>query len=101
MFDTFLFLLFIVSVMTSLFVEGVKKFLGEKYTFPSNILAGVVSIVLSIIVGVFYCILAEVLFTPQLVVYLVSLILLSWLCAMIGYDKVIQAITQIKVGGLK
>ena len=101
MFETFLFLLLVTSVMTSLFVEGIKKFFGEKYSFSSNILAGIVSIILSVIVGVCYCILAEVVFSAQLVVYLVALVLLSWLCAMIGYDKVVQAITQLKLGGIK
>ena len=101
MFETFLSLLLVTSVMTSLFVEAVKKFLGEKYSFSSNILAGIVAVVLSVIIGVCYCILAEVVFSPQLVVYFVALVLLSWLCAMLGYDKVIQAITQLKLGGVK
>lgn len=30
------------------------------------------------------------------VVYLIALIGLSWLCAMVGYDKVIQALSQIR-----
>lgn len=34
----------------------------------------------------------------KMAVYLIALVLLSWLCAMLGYDKVIQAITQIRNG---
>lgn len=98
MFEVFLFLLFVVSVMTSLFVEAIKKFIEGKFNYSSNILAGVVAIVLSIIVGAFYCILAEVAFTAKIVVFLIALVLLSWLCAMVGYDKVVQAINQIKTG---
>ena len=29
-------------------------------------------------------------------VYLIALVFLSWLSAMVGYDKVMQAISQIK-----
>ncbi len=32
----------------------------------------------------------------QVVVHLVSLVFLSWLVAMVGYDKVIQTITQLR-----
>ncbi len=96
-FEVFLFLLFAVSVMTSLFVEGIKKFIGDKFKYSSNILAGIVSIVLSILAGVFYCILAEVAFSAKIVVFLIALMLLSWLCAMVGYDKVVQAIRQLQV----
>ena len=101
MFETFLFLLLVTSVMTSLFVEAIKKFFGEKYSFSSNILAGIVSVVLSVLIGVGYFIEAELVFSAQLIVYFIALVMLSWLCAMIGYDKVIQAITQLKLGGIK
>ena len=97
MFEVFLFLLLITSVMTSLFVEGIKKMLGDKYNFSSNILAGIVSIVVGVVVGVFYIILAEITFNAQMVVYFITLVSLSWLCAMVGYDKVVQAITQLKI----
>ena len=100
MFEVFLFLLLITSVMTSLFVEGIKKMLGGKYKYSSNIVAGIVSVIVGVIVGVFYCILAEVAFNAQVCVYLIALVLLSWLCAMVGYDKVVQAITQLKVDKL-
>lgn len=97
MFEVFLFLLLITSVMTSLFVEGIKKMLGDKYKFSSNVLAGIVAIVVGIVVGVFYIILAEITFNAQMVVYFITLVALSWLCAMVGYDKVVQAITQLKI----
>ena len=96
MFEVFLFLLFAVSVMTSLFVEGIKKFIGDNFKYSSNILAGIVAVVLSILAGVFYCILAEVAFTAKVGVFLIALMLLSWLCAMVGYDKVVQAIRQLQ-----
>lgn len=98
MFDVFLFLLFMVSVLTSLFVEAIKKAIGDKYNYSSNILAGIVSIVLSVLVSVFYYILTDMTFSASLAVYFVALTLLSWLCAMVGYDKVLQAVKQIQGG---
>lgn len=94
--EVFLMLLLVVSVFTSLTVEAIKKFIGEKYSASSNIVAGITSVVLGTVIGAFYCILAEVAFTSQLVIILIALVFLSWLCAMVGYDKVIQAITQLK-----
>lgn len=38
--------------------------------------------------------------SAQMVVILIALVLLSWLSAMVGYDKVIQAIGQIRGGNV-
>ena len=94
--EVFLMLLMVVSIFTSLVVEGIKKFIGDSYNASSNIVAGVVAIMLGIAVGVFYCIMAGIAFSMHIIVTLIALVFLSWLCAMIGYDKVVQAITQIK-----
>ena len=67
---------------------------GTKYY--SNALAGYVAIGLSIAVGIAYIILVGAVLNAQTAVYLIALILLSWLCAMVGYDKVMQAIAQFK-----
>lgn len=32
----------------------------------------------------------------KMAVYLIALVLLSWIASMVGYDKVIQAIAQLK-----
>jgi hypothetical protein len=94
--EVFLVLLLAVSIFTSLTVEAIKKFVGDKYNMSSNIVAGIVAIVLGIVVGVFYCILVGIAFGTQIIIMLVALVFLSWLCAMVGYDKVVQAIMQIK-----
>lgn len=94
--EVFLMLLLVVSIFTSLAVEAVKKIAGEKYNASSNIVAGIIAIVLGLAVGIFYCVMAQIAFTTQIVVVLIALVFLSWLCAMIGYDKVIQAINQVK-----
>lgn len=96
-FEIFLLGLLVVSVLTSLFTEAIKKWLQERdKTYYPNALAGYVSIGLSIAVGIAYIIITGTAINAQMAVYLVALVLLSWLCAMVGYDKVIQAISQFK-----
>lgn len=95
--EVFLLGLLIVSTLTGLFTEGIKKWLDERgKKYYSNALAGYVAIGLSIAVGIAYIILVGAALNAQTAVYLIALILLSWLCAMVGYDKVMQAIAQFK-----
>lgn len=95
--EVFLLGLLIVSTLTGLFTETIKKWLDERGTkYYSNALAGYVAIGLSIAVGIAYIILVGAVLSAQTAVYLIALILLSWLCAMVGYDKVMQAIAQFK-----
>lgn len=95
--EVFLLGLLIVSTLTGLFTEAIKKWLDERETkYYSNALAGYVAIGLSIAVGIAYIILVGAVLNAQTAVYLIALILLSWLCAMVGYDKVMQAIAQFK-----
>lgn len=94
--DAFLFLLMAVSIMTSLFTEALKKLLMElKCNYHANILAGVVAAVLSIAMDAGYMVMMDAAMTSRMAVLLIALVLLSWLSAMIGYDKVVQGITQI------
>ena len=90
----FISLLFTVSILVGLTVEAVKKILGDR-KYPTNIIAGIVSIVLSVVVGIFYCILTSTPITAIIIIYLIALVFFSWLCAMLGYDKVVQTLTQI------
>lgn len=94
--ETFLMLLLIISVFTSLFTEAIKKFIGSSALPSNNVVAGVVSIVLSILVNAGYLILTGAVLNSKMLVYLIALVLLSWLSAMVGYDKVVQAITQLR-----
>lgn len=97
-FEIFLVGLFFVSVITSLTTEGVKKILTEKNkTYYANTLAGIVAAIVSTVVGIGYLLVAHIGFTAEIAVYLFALIFGSWLCAMVGYDKVIQAISQFKM----
>lgn len=99
--ELFLVLLFAVSILTGLFVEGIKKFCSDfdHTPFPPNVLSGIVAIVLSVFISIAYCVFMEVTLSVQLIIIFIALALLSWLCAMIGYDKVVQALMQIKGGG--
>ncbi len=94
--SVFLMLLLTVSTFTGLVTEAVKKCLHERgKTYYANALAGCISVGLSIAVGAAYVILAKATITAQMAVYLIALLFLSWLSAMVGYDKVIQTIAQI------
>ena len=90
-------LLFAVSVLSGLFTEAVKKVLKEKkVNYSANTLTGYVAVVLSIVVWLGYVFITGATVTMQLVVWLVALVLLSWAAAMVGYDKVVQTMAQIK-----
>ena len=87
----------ITSTLTSLATEAVKKLLAEhSKSYYANTLAGIVSVILSVAIGIGYMMLSSISFTSQTIVYLIALVFISWLCAMVGYDKVIQAISQFK-----
>ena len=97
--DNFLLLLMVVSVLTGLMTEGIKKVLDElEKAYRPNLLAGVVAVVLSVLVDSGYMILTETAMNAKMAVILIALLLLSWLCAMVGYDKVIQEITRLRGG---
>lgn len=98
-FEFILSALLLVSLLTGLVTQGIKTLLDEyNKTYYSNTLAACVSIVLSVGVTVGYMILTDTAWNDKMAVYLIALILLSWLCAMLGYDKIIQALSQWKNG---
>lgn len=93
--ETFLMGLMVVSVLTSLATEAIKKvFVENGVNCRSNTVAGVISAVLSIGIGVSHVIVNCLDFNAQTITCIIALCFMSWLCAMLGYDKVIQAIGQ-------
>lgn len=85
----------IVSALTTLSVQGIKKILDEQgKQYKSNLLAAIVAIVLSIACVVGYVLYNGIPFTVQIAVLTIGFAFLSWLCAMVGYDKVIQLFKQ-------
>lgn len=96
-YSIFLLGLLAASTLTGLVTEAIKKELDEcGKSYKSNLLAGIVALVISAALAVGYTVMTETAWTAQLAVIATALVLLSWLCAMLGYDKVIQAIGQFK-----
>ena len=89
--------LFIVSTLVGLVTEAIKKIMAEhNKSYRANTIAGIVALVLSSAVGVAYVISTGAAFTAPIIVNIVMFVLASWLCAMLGYDKVVQTICQFK-----
>ena len=89
--------LLIVSLLTNLTVEGIKKLLeGTKKTYSSNILAATLSTIIAGAVCVIYLIMNDVAFSLKIGVEVVILMYLGFLVSTVGYDKVIQTIKQLQ-----
>lgn len=93
--------LLIVSVITNLTVEGIKKLLdGTKVKYSSNVLAAILSVLIACAVSVIYLIMTDTVFTMkigvEIVVLIVVLMYLGFLISTVGYDKVIQMLKQIQ-----
>ena len=98
----FLALFTILAVLVSLFTEAVKGFIdgaGGKYS------SNVVVLIVAIIVGAGGTILTYIFmgipFTVVNIVCIPVMILALWIGAMVGYDKVLQMIEQVKSMKLK
>lgn len=93
----FLTLIVIFAVAVSLITEAVKKFLDEAgVKYSSN----VVVLIVAGIVGVGGTALAYLFlgipFTPPNIVCIVLMAVAIWVGSMVGYDKVLQMIEQLK-----
>lgn len=96
-FEVFLLALTIVSTLTGLVTEAIKKIMTEhKGKMYANTISGIVAAVLSALMGSAYVIFNNLEFTAQVVICIVALVFLSWLCAMVGYDKVREQLKKFK-----
>ena len=96
-FEIFMIGLLIISTITGLATEAVKSVLAEhNKSYRANTLAGLVALAVSVAIGLGYIFIAEIPFSAQIIVCLIAEVFMSWLCAMLGYDKVVQAISQFK-----
>lgn len=93
----FMTLLVVLTVCVSLITEAVKKFLedaGIKYS------ANVVVLIVAVIVGAggtaLMYLFMGIAFTPPNIVCMVLMAVAVWVGAMVGYDKVVQMIEQLK-----
>jgi hypothetical protein len=95
--EMFLILLTFFATLTSLFTEAVKKFLEPlKVKYASNIVVLVVSVIVGGVGMAIYYLMTDIQWTVLNVVCIFLMICSNWLGAMIGYDKIKQAITQLK-----
>lgn len=95
--EKFIILLSICSTLTGFTVEGIKKLLDERNkTYYSNTLAAITSICLATALSIGYGILYDVQMDKHYVICAIALMFTSWLCSMVGYDKVIQTIAQFR-----
>lgn len=95
--EIFLMLLAFFSVLTSLLTEGVKKILDSlSVNYASNIVVLVVAeVVGGVGTSVFY-LWNQYEWTTLHIICIFLMCVANWLGAMVGYDKVVQAITQLK-----
>ncbi len=85
------------AVATSLLVQGIKKFLDDiKVRYASNIVVLVVALIVGCGAAALYYVNYQVPFNALNSVYLALMGVANWLGSMLGYDKVKQAIEQIK-----
>ena len=90
----FLFMLLIASILTSLVTEATKKMVED---FATNGIAAASSIIIGCGIGIGYHIgITPNMETSESILLVIALIIGSWLCAMLGYDKIKQTILQFK-----
>lgn len=90
--------LMVVSLLTGLVTEAIKKIMDENgKTYKANTLAGIVSVILAPASCMFYAINTSMAFNEQFITGVIALTFMSWLCSMVGYDKVVQTFAQFKV----
>lgn len=95
--ELFLMLLTTLSFATSLLTEGVKKFLDVmKIEYASNIVVLIVAVVVGGVGTSIFYIWNNFEWTTLNVICMFLMMAANWLGAMLGYDKVTQAIEQIK-----
>lgn len=95
--EKILILLAILSVVTSLLTEGVKKFLDSlKVKYAANIVVLIVSVIIGGAGTIVFYMANGIAWTTLNIICVFIMIVMNWLGAMLGYDKVVQAITQMK-----
>lgn len=96
--STFIILITIMCAISGLLTEGIKnwyKNANKKYS--ANLIALIDAIVVGGIGTSIAYVLMGIAFTLPNILCIVTMIAAIWLGSMIGYDKIIQLITQIKI----
>ena len=88
--------LFLISALTSLTVEAIKRLLeGREMKYSSNLIAAIVSVILTVAVCVGYVLYCGIPFTVQTIITILAMVYLSFLTATEGYDKIKQLWEQL------
>lgn len=95
---TFLVLLAGLAAVSSIVTQGIKKFLdGQAVKYSANIIVLIVAIIVGCAGTAIFYVNAGIPFNALNSVYLALMGLANWLTAMLGYDKVKQAVEQLIV----
>lgn len=86
----------LISILTSLTVEAIKKLLGDR-KYSANLLAAIVAVVISVVVNICYIIYYSIAVTPQVIITILAMVFLSFLASTVGFDKVKQMLQQLSV----
>ena len=93
---TFLVLLAGLAAVTAVVTEGIKKFLdGQGVQYASNIVVLVVALIVGCGGTAIYYVNYQIPFNTLNSVYIAIMGIANWLSAMVGYDKVKQAVEQL------
>ena len=84
------------SIISSLLTEAIKKaYQNAQKECSPNIIALIDSIVIGGLGTAGIYMLMGIEWTVNNIICLVGMIVVTWICSMVGYDKVIQSINQI------
>lgn len=87
-----------VSVLTQLTTQAIKILMDKTATnYAANIIAAVVAVVMSVALAAGYAVFGSILIDARYIITGIALAYLSFLSATVGYDKVMQALKQIKL----
>lgn len=92
----FLILLSAFSVISGLVTEAAKKLINDKANLSYNIIALVISLVVGSVGTAIYYQLNGIVFDINNIIYMILMGFASGLSSMVGYDKVVQSINQLK-----
>lgn len=85
----------IIAATTALTVEGIKNILKSmEKDCNATVLAAVISIILAVGASIGYLIYNSIAVTAPLIVLIIAFAFLSFLCATVGYDKVVKEIIE-------
>lgn len=93
----FILLLTAFSSITALLTQAVKMFLTSiKVKTIKNVLVLIIAIIVGTVGMVFYYLYQSLPFDAINIFLIVFMVVANWLSAMLGYDKVVETITQLR-----